>query len=611
MKAMHIDPALLFKRHAAALCVLFAMLLAASVLLSGCSSNEAPADKVENAVYVYMCGSTLETKGGAASDSLNELMDATMDNDTRVIVQTGGARKWRGSHGVPSDAIARYEVKDGALVELNRLPDASMGDAATLSDFLRFCARQAPAEHTALVFWDHGGGSVTGVCFDENHGMDSLSLPELTGALKDAGTSCDIIGFDACLMATLETIHAVSPYARHFIASEELEPTEGWDYAPLLAGWNDPAKACQEILDAYAARCDEAGKGSYTLSHVDLEDMASVDAAFDAFLTNTLEPLAITDLQSVSDAAMDAMGFGVESKADLVDLAHFASNLGDSQLAAAITDNVASVCGAERIGAKGISIFYPLSSLSQAREYAAVSPLGEYRALLSRLHGEAPNEELLVVTRPGTITPGKELSFAISPESVPFVRDAYYAVYRMLDDDEAQCLGIDRVGEDGYGGYTTAFKGLWMTVDGHLANCEPLDSVGDITTFAVMCRLNGEDGFLRVTYDSSTRGFDCQGFVPYDGDDLAGRLVDVEAGDMLELLGATLAYEMTDPEYDVSAAFTVGNELDFEVAPVPDGTYELFIGVIDLYDGFVFSDTLVMEIEDGAVVSEELCDTEE
>jgi hypothetical protein len=50
----------------------------------------------------------------------------------------------------------------------------------------------------------------------------------------------DIIGFDACLMSMWEIGSVLSPYAKHLLGSELLEPGTGWDYSALyylIKGW--------------------------------------------------------------------------------------------------------------------------------------------------------------------------------------------------------------------------------------------------------------------------------------------------------------------------------------------------------------------------------------
>ena len=40
------------------------------------------------------CGSMLESKAGAGSKSINELLEASIPAGTEVVIQTGGASSW-------------------------------------------------------------------------------------------------------------------------------------------------------------------------------------------------------------------------------------------------------------------------------------------------------------------------------------------------------------------------------------------------------------------------------------------------------------------------------------------------------------------------------------
>ena len=43
----------------------------------------------------------------------------------------------------------------------------------------------------------------------------------------------DLLGFDACLMASLEMLPIAGQFTRMYLASEDLEPGHGWNYAYL------------------------------------------------------------------------------------------------------------------------------------------------------------------------------------------------------------------------------------------------------------------------------------------------------------------------------------------------------------------------------------------
>ena len=205
---------------------------------------EAHTDKVatntniEWAVYWYLCGSDLESNYAAATNDLAELMDVKLPENVKVIIQTGGSSVWQNDI-ISVETLGRYVYDHNGLQLVEELPSASMGDAQTLNSFLAFGKENYPAKRTAVVLWNHGGGSVTGASFDELYGMDSLSLAEMYQAFTEVfgedpqNQPVDIIGFDTCLMATVDTAYTFSGIAKYLVASQEVEPGNGW----LYSGW--------------------------------------------------------------------------------------------------------------------------------------------------------------------------------------------------------------------------------------------------------------------------------------------------------------------------------------------------------------------------------------
>jgi hypothetical protein len=99
----------------------------------------------------------------------------------------------------------------------------------TLSGFIQWCAQNFPANRNMLIFWDHGGGSVSGYGYDQKFPRPvPCPWAGIDTALAAGGVKFDFIGFDACLMATMETALMTSQYADYLIGSEETEPGVGW-----------------------------------------------------------------------------------------------------------------------------------------------------------------------------------------------------------------------------------------------------------------------------------------------------------------------------------------------------------------------------------------------
>ena len=123
--------------------------------------------------------------------------------------------------------------------------------------FLDFSYNNYPSDNYSLIFWNHGGGPIYGYGVDEQYN-DVLYLHELKWAMKNSPfktKKLSFVGFDACLMATLETAQVFAPYANYFVASEEIEPGAGWNYGFLSAYSANsnptPLEVTNEILKYY------------------------------------------------------------------------------------------------------------------------------------------------------------------------------------------------------------------------------------------------------------------------------------------------------------------------------------------------------------------------
>ena len=199
------------------------------------------------------------TRDGCASTDIGEMTADVWSDNISVVIQAGGATHWT-NQMINPNRTQRFLYKNGSFDEVSNLPLQKATDPETLAEFLRFCDKEYPADHRILVLWDHGAGAF-GYAMDSIYG-DSFSLKDVRKALTSVyGTEggkapFDIIGFDACLMSTLEVTHALSGFADYYCLSEESEPGDGWDYTPLLKTMSEnptmsPAKVAMTIADTY------------------------------------------------------------------------------------------------------------------------------------------------------------------------------------------------------------------------------------------------------------------------------------------------------------------------------------------------------------------------
>ena len=334
-------------------------------------------------IMVYMCATDLESQSGMATADLNEMLYAQDSDKLNVVVETGGTSQWRNSV-ISATTNQRYRVTAKGLELIqDALGRRSMVDPGTLADFIQYTKAKYPADRYMLVLWDHGGGSLTGYGYDQNFKNDSMTLDELSTALKNGGCVFDVIGFDACLMSTLETAVALEPYADYMIASEETEPGIGWYYTgwlSTLAGNTSTAttELGKKLIDDYIAQCrTQTPQNQATLTLIDLAELkGTVPSAFAAFANSMNGLIDANDYKTVSDARADAKEFASAQQINQVDLIDFAQNLGSTEAAALITALQGCIkynrATANISNANGMSVFFPYERLSQLNAMLSV-----------------------------------------------------------------------------------------------------------------------------------------------------------------------------------------------------------------------------------------------
>ena len=186
-------------------------------------------------VLVYMNGSDLESSDGSATEDLREMVSAGSSDKVNLIVQTMGTKKWEKTYGISSKRSQIYSVDgDGLTLVRDDLGQLDCTNGDTLRDFVSWGAKNYPADRYILLFWDHGGGPVYGFGYDEYRSDDAtLTIDEMAKALDAAGVYFDFIGFDTCIMSSVEVCCAFYDHCDYMILSEDFESGIGWAYT----GW--------------------------------------------------------------------------------------------------------------------------------------------------------------------------------------------------------------------------------------------------------------------------------------------------------------------------------------------------------------------------------------
>ena len=375
-------------------------------------------------VYWYLCGTDLESNYGSASADFAELVQSKLPPNVKVLIQTGGTVQWQ-NEVVPDGQVTRFLYDNEDLKILETLPDADMGSQSTLVDFLRYGENNFKADHRVFVFWDHGGGTVHGVCFDERTG-NSLSLNDIQQAFAGVyGESpeqppFEIIGFDACLMATFDTASSIYGFSKYMVASEEVEPGNGWNYTgwvgalaknPAIGG----AALGKEICDSYLQGCQQySTDDTATLSVVDLSRIPYLTVAYESFGIEALNKARAEGKNFFSvygRSAKRAENYGGNNRqsgytnmVDLGDLAAQSKSLlpkSSPDLISAIDEAVVyKVHGDYREKGSGLSGFYSYDGEeSSLVGYLNVdsAPISQKLLYYYLMYGELPDEARAIV----------------------------------------------------------------------------------------------------------------------------------------------------------------------------------------------------------------------
>ena len=331
-------------------------------------------DKVT--IMIYMCGTDLESRSGMASNDLREMAAASTNPNVNIIVYTGGCKAWK-INGVSNSTNQIYRINNGNLEQLIADDgDKAMTDPATLTAFIKYCSNSYPANRNELIFWDHGGGSITGYGYDEKHkNSGSMDLAEINSALKNSGVMFDFIGFDTCLMGTYETALMCSNYADYLVASEETEPGIGWYYTPWL---NELSKDTsmptlnigKNIVDSFVDECGrKCGGQKCTLAVIDLCELSqTVPSKMKEFSTDTASRIK-EDYKTISDARVSTREFATSSQIDQIDLVNLTQKIGSDD-AKALQETLLSAIKYNRTSpsmtnAYGLSIYFPYRKASK------------------------------------------------------------------------------------------------------------------------------------------------------------------------------------------------------------------------------------------------------
>ncbi|MBM4044919.1 MAG: hypothetical protein FJ279_07385, partial [Planctomycetes bacterium] len=320
-------------------------------------------------VLVYVDGdNNLE---GAAIDDLNEMEAVALPEGVSVAVLLDRIPGEDSSNGNWTDTRQGLVIHDAnpfnISSSLTSLGEQNMGDPATLESFIRWGVAAYPADNYALVVWDHGGG-LDGVAWDDTDGADNLTIPELTAAVTNAGTHFGVIGFDVCLAGLFTQAYDLRSLTDVVVASEQLEPGDGWDYTGFLTQMAaNPAMTAEEVGAAIVGSYGAFYGNSQTLSATRVSSYGSLATALTGFADAVLADATDADWNRIVDARNATPYYAYQYYRDLgAFMANVSGAVPTPSLIAAANNVSAAYAGAivanhsgTSEGATGLSIYLP------------------------------------------------------------------------------------------------------------------------------------------------------------------------------------------------------------------------------------------------------------
>ena len=620
-------------------------------------SESAPIGEAGWTILVYLCGTDLESDCYAASIDIEEALLGTYGDDVRIVYQTGGTAEWNEYYGISNSVSQRYVTNNGKLELVDEFALQNMGDPQTLADFVSWGVENYPAQHMGLVFWNHGGGSISGVCFDEMNYSDSLSLREIDSALNSVydqmSDKFEFIGFDACLMSTLETANILAPYARYMFASEETEPGGGWNYTDIVDFLAENPDATGAELgemqcQSYYQHCiDNGDPDGTTFAITDLSKINDLLISFDATAKEMYESEYTAE---ISRAIYSADNFGGNNRnegyTNMVDLLGllkavepYAPSAADTikKLDAAV---IHSVNGDNHEGAGGLSLYYPLSvqGTEELSIFADICTSSYYLAYVDAAAYGTTGGDIGSYDNSSLLADCDDIwndGYTANSEVGSNYSDVSYA-------DENSTIGIQSVYLDDEGTYTVQlsdmsafnyatcslfatldgvsiylgeddevitdydsmtlqddFDGSWPSIEGQPLAIVAVSVSDERSVYTAPISLNGEHTNLRLEFDFNSGEWKVcgtwSGIDPETG--VASRDIQpLKDGDVIAPAYFVFADEFSD--YIYGEDITVNGELPIEYDALATADYSYSMSLYDIYGNYYYTDSVTFTVED-------------
>jgi Clostripain family len=207
---------------------------------SPAAGSSTESTSVKWTVMVFMGADTIGHNApliDAAKADLEEMAYVGSGNGLNIFVQVHGMKE------VPQRTqIIRGPITFSDVPEDERVLD----DGHAIERFISWALPAAkhdprnPNHYSMLVLWGHAYDFAFGRERRQDDTVDALDFAELMDVLRrlqkrfGAGAKLDILGFDACDLATVEMSCQLEPFAKYLLGSQIGIPIPGWPYDRVL-----------------------------------------------------------------------------------------------------------------------------------------------------------------------------------------------------------------------------------------------------------------------------------------------------------------------------------------------------------------------------------------
>ena len=517
-----------------------------------------PISKKPFTLMVYMCGTDLEEEDAAASKDIIEMAASKFKGENlNVVLLTGGTKKWQ-IKDIGRNSCNIYTLEGENLIRQATFGRQLLSDPRTLVTFVNYATVIYPADKYGLVFWNHGGGPVWGFGVDElaSKEKDCLFVPELNAALANSALAqkkAEFIGFDACLMATVETAQQLQRYAKYLVASEEMEPGFGWDWRWLRTLSENTDKdiliSLKEIVDRFVAYCEDDGSWFFgdfagTLSVTDLNKINPVANALNelgkeanGIFSSHKKAIAFDKGRAKTKSFGD---MGDDGNFDLIDLGDYAEKLHEAfpnradTLRKAVADAVVYSKHSSSVSrATGLTTYSPYNASFEEAQgtwpvyaslYENVSAIAGHTTFLTRLgqclvpDGYAPKHKK---KRAGTRAAKDGVETVLPEEDEAQAIEARFVLWRELEpgSDYFVRLLVDKDVRSEGGKYNAKFDGKLMSFQGEFIYIREKDrnEKTGVVTYDSPAYLNGVKVRVQIRRDGKNRDGKIVGALRVDG----------------------------------------------------------------------------------------------